>query len=243
MSTCTTARPLGALPNRLDPFGQILPTASARLRLRFAEAGGDGSGAGGDGEDGDGGDGSDALGDAGKKALDRMKGERNTARDALKAFTDLGVSPDQVKAWKDAQGKPDADKPAPAPDVDAITKKVREDLAKEFGAQNAVRLRGAEVRAQAAEMGFIKPTQALALVDQADLADVAVKDDGTVDAAAVKKLLADLAKDSPHLVTPEDTTASHRDAGIGASGGTGKPEVQPGRLRMQAAYAANTKKK
>jgi hypothetical protein len=58
----------------------------------------------------------------------------------------------------------------------------------------------------------------------------------------VKKLLDDLAKDSPHLLAKKDTTAGHRDAGVGAGGNPPAPVVQPGMGRLRNAYAESDKK-
>ena len=97
------------------------------------------------------------------------------------------------------------------------------------------------MRAQAAELGFIKPAQALALLDQAKLAEVPVNEDGDADEAAVKKLLEALKTDSPHLLKPTDTTADHRTAGIGATGSGAQPDVRPGADRLRQAYANTSK--
>ena len=236
----------GALPHRLDPFGQVARTHDDRFgRLRFADNGGDGSGAGGDGDgsgDGNGdGDGEGDLGDAGKKALDRMKQARNTAQQQLKAYADLGLTPDQVKELAEARAA------AQTPDEKKIREelepKIRAELETKVNERAANRLRGAEVRAQAAELGFIKPAQALALLDQKSLAEVDVDlDEDTVDAASVKKLLEALAKDSPHLVKPTDKTPSHQAAGIGSgSSGNSSENVGTGTSRLRHAYAEASK--
>lgn len=152
----------------------------------------------------------------------------------LRSFKGLGLTPDEIKVLKD--------KGADAPDPAELEKRIRQSLENDLRGTSDVRLRGAEVRAQAAGMGFVKPQQALALVDQAELAKVKVGDDGTVDEAAVKKLLDDLAKDSPHLLAKKDTTVGHREAGVGASGAATAPVVAPGIGRLRNAYAESDKK-
>lgn len=188
-----------------------------------------------------------ALGVADKGALaqylEKFETDRTRARQAvidqkdtqLRSFTELGLSPDEIKALKD--------KPGPTSEKDV--QKIIDDRVREVETAQTERLnakaRAAEVRAQAAELGFIKPTQALALLDQKKLAEVKVNDDGDADADEVKKLLEALKTDSPHLLKPTDTTAHHRDAGIGASGSGNPPEVRPGADRLRSAYANATK--
>lgn len=154
----------------------------------------------------------------------------------LRAFTELGLTADEIKALKEGAATAPSDKDIEKRIADATAKFEAEQTEK----SNA-KARSAEVRAQAAELGFIKPAQALALLDVKKLADVTVDDNGDADAASVKKLLEDLAKDSPHLLKPTDTTASHRDAGIGASGSGATPEVRPGADRLRQAYANTSK--
>lgn len=233
MTSCITPT-LGRLPRRMDRFGQITAAADPRLYLRFVEGGeGDGAGAG----DGEGaGDGAGELGDAGKQALDRMKSERNAARAEAKAFKDLGLSADEVKALRDNAPKPEN------VDPEKLEKTLRVQIEKDERARSAAKFRASSVREVAATLGFIDPREALALVDQKALAQVDVDDDDEVDTDEVKKLLSKLATDKPHLLKPTDTTADHRTAGIGATGSGTKPDVRPGVDRVRQAYA-NTPKK
>lgn len=237
----TTARPLlGALPHRFNRFGQIAPVSTVpRLRLRFADGEGGDGGAGGDGSSaGDGGDGADGnLGDAGKRAIDSMKNERNTARDALKAYTNLGATPEEIKALLDAR---DAGK---GPDEETIAKRVRSEVERETAEKTAARYRASNVREQAATLGFIDPKDALALLDGTKLAAVDVTADGDVDEDEIKKLLEELATKKPHLVKTKDGAADHRTAGIGSGSSGSKPDVQPGKARLAQAYADATKKR
>jgi len=50
MSAPAQRSPFGALPHRLDPFGQIAPSIDTRFRLRFIDPPNDGQGAGGGNE-------------------------------------------------------------------------------------------------------------------------------------------------------------------------------------------------
>ena len=155
----------------------------------------------------------------------------------LRAFTDLGLTAAEIKALKEGA--------ASAPSDKDIEKRISDATAKFEAEQNEksnAKARAAEVRAQAAELGFIKPAQALALLDAKKLADIKVDENGDADEDAVKKLLEDLKTDSPHLLKPTDTTADHRTAGIGASGSGTQPDVRPGIDRMRSAYANNPKK-
>lgn len=189
----------------------------------------------------------EALGVSDKGALaaylETFETDRTKARQAvieqkdatLRTFTELGLTPDEIKALKD--------KPGPTSEKDI--EKIINDRVKEVETAQTERLnakaRASEVRAQAAELGFIKPAQALALLDAKKLAGIPVNDDGDADEAAVKKLLEELKTDSPHLLKPTDTTAHHRDAGIGATGSGNPPDVRPGADRLRQAYANPTK--
>lgn len=153
----------------------------------------------------------------------------------LRAFTELGLTPEEIRELQSRPG------PTSEKDVQKIIDaRVAEVEAAQTERSNA-KARAAEVRAQAAELGFIKPAQALALLDAKKLAEVGVNDDGDADPDAVKKLLEALKTDSPHLLKPTDTTADHRTAGIGASGSDARSDVRPGVDRLRSAYA-NTPK-
>lgn len=155
---------------------------------------------------------------------------------ALRAFTELGLSADEIKALKDGASNAPSEK-----DIEKKIQKALDDANAVAAEKVAARSRASEVRAQAAELGFIKPAQALALLDPKKLAEVSVTDDGDADEAAVKKLLEELKADSPHLIKPTDTTADHRSAGIGASGSGTTSDVRPGADRLRQAYANTTK--
>lgn len=86
---------------------------------------------------------------------------------------------------------------ANASDLEKAITKARQEGASEVLTAANKRLLSAEARALAAEARFRNPALAVKAID---LSGVKVSDDGTVDAAAVKALLADLAKDDPYLV-------------------------------------------
>ena len=172
-------------------------------RLTFGDAvmeageGGEGEGAGADGGDGgqgagegggEGGEGeqtagAEALGDAGKKALDAMKAERNTAKAEKAALAA------ELKAFKDAAAL--ADKPA---DEQVIEKARQEARAEATDAANA-RLIKAEVKA--ASVGKLaNPELAQKLID---VSGITVDANGDVDADAVAAAVTELLTQYPSL--------------------------------------------
>ena len=122
----------------------------------------------------------DALGDAGKKALDAMKAERNAAKAEAKAVAD------ELAALKAAaEGKQvefEAEKKAREVEAGALAK------ANE-------RILKAEVRAAAAAK-LADPADALRFLD---LSVFEVGTDGDVDGAAVAAAIDDLIKNKPYL--------------------------------------------
>lgn len=127
-------------------------------------------------------DGADKLGDAGKKALDKMKAERAAAK---KAAAEEKKRADEL-ARKVAEFE-DRDKS----ELEKASGKA-ERLAEQFAkaTQRAVR---AEVRAAAGE--FADPEDAAAFLDLARYAD----DSGEIDTEAITSDLADLLERKPHL--------------------------------------------
>jgi DNA-binding transcriptional MerR regulator len=206
------------------------------IRYVEGEGGGDGGDGGEGGGDGEGADKDKDLGDAGQKALERMKERERTSRAEAKAYKDLGLTPDEIKALIDARDQ------ANAPDEEKIRKAAQRDAETAARDKFAGKLRASEVRAQAAELGFASPSDALALLPGDELAAVDVSEDDEVDAGEIKKLLEQLKTAKPYLLKPTDTTADHQTAGIGAAGSGKKPEVQPGLARMRSAYENSPKK-
>lgn len=227
-------------------FGQILghPT-KPRLRYFWDGDAGAGGGDGGAGSTGNtGGDGSTGNGDgepdpagaakpdAYAQALERMKTERQAARAEAKAFKDLGLSVEEIAELKAAR-----DKAQGGPTEEQLRAQALRDAEKAVAERYAAKAREVAVREQANLLGFHSPKAALALLDREALAKVDVTDD-EADGPAVKKLLEALATAEPYLVKAAGPTyGSARDAGIGAVGGSSKPDPGPGQSRIRAAYA------
>lgn len=171
--------------------------------------------------------GAEDLGDAGKKALDTMKGERNAARDELrpwKAVADeLGLTPEKVRELAAASnGKPI--------DVDQVRKEARDEALKSVG-QIAVR---ANVKAQATGR-LADPADALAFID---LSQFEVTEDGDVDEQAIGAAIDDLLEQKPHLAAQGGQKWQGGSDG-GARNDPPKPEPKPGLDRLRHAYQSN----
>ena len=164
------------------------------LDLRM-EAGDDDQGADDGGQDdGEPDSGTDALGDAGKQALDRMKTQRNAARDELRAFKALGLSVEDIKALQ--SGKPAGDsKTGDAPDADEIQRRAD---AKATAAANARVLRS-EVKAAAAGR-LADPADAHKFLD---LSQFEVDSDGNVDEDEIAEAIEDLISKKPYLAAAQ----------------------------------------
>ncbi|ROR91762.1 hypothetical protein [Nocardioides aurantiacus] len=106
---------------------------------------------------------------------------------------------------------------ANATELEKAVAKARAEGAAEVQSSANTRLVNAEARALAAEQKFRNPGLAVKAID---LRDVKVSDDGTPDAAAIKTLLADLAKDEPYLID-EGKNTPRPDPTQG--GGQGRP--------------------
>lgn len=98
---------------------------------------------------------------------------------------------------KAAKTRLDEIEAANATELEKAIKKAREEGASEVRSGANDRLVRAEARAIAAEAKFRNPGLAIKAID---LSEVEVSDDGTPDAAAIKTLLADLAKEEPYLI-------------------------------------------
>jgi hypothetical protein len=162
------------------------------------------------------------LGDAGKQALDRMKADRQKARAEAADLRERLNALEAERAGVDAK---------------SIEQQLRTQIEQDANTRAAGMLRNAEVRAVAAELGFINPADAAALLPAADLADIDVTPDGTVDSAGVRTLLEHLTASRPYLLKPTDSTADHRTAGIGGVGSAAKPEFSDPMQRIAYAYS------
>lgn len=161
----------------------------------------------GDGTDGqDDGEGTDALGDAGKQALDRMKEQRNAARAEARAFKALGKTPEELQALLTGQKGADV-----VPDPEAIKAEGRREAIAEANA----RILRSEIKAAAA--GKVAPDVIADLPKLLDLSALEVDADGNVDEDEIAEAIETLLKNKPSLAAQRD----QRFKG-GADGGTRK---------------------
>lgn len=104
------------------------------------------------------------------------------------------------------------------------------------------RLRAAEARALAAEAKFVSPTLA---VKALDLDDVEVKDDGSVDAGAIKAKLKELAESGAFVIDDgkggKRPKPDHSQGGGGGDGKTGGGSVAEVMAERRAAREARNK--
>lgn len=162
--------------------------------VRFANIGllslmaGEGDGGGGDGSDGsddsgddDGEDDGDAekLGDAGKKALDKIRGDLRAER----------------KARRDAESK------LAAKETNDANETARREAQDAATAKANIKILKSEVKAAAATLGFHDPADAHKFLD---LDDFDVDDDGDVDADALKSGLQALMAEKPYLAKSQE---------------------------------------
>lgn len=148
-------------------------------------------------------DGADALGDAGKKALDRMKAEKAAARKEAAAERKKAT-----EALRKVQEFEDRDKS----ELDKATSKAEK--AQETASRAIKRSVLAEVKAAASDFADVE--DAAAFLDLSSYAD----DDGEVDTEAIATDLAALLERKPHLrrpaAVPEKKKQPKPDPGQGA---------------------------
>lgn len=197
----------------------IRPLILSKPRLRFVEGAADGA-AGSDAEDEqvdeaqdadqadeqDNTEGEESLGDAGKRALDAMKAQRNAER--LKART-AQTELDRIKAELALK-----DKPA---DEQALEAAKNEGRAEAVKAAN-VRILKSELKA-AATGKLADPTDAALYIN---LDDFDVNDNGDVDSDALNEAISDLIVRKPHLAARKPSRFDG-DADQGAKGKTSRP--------------------
>lgn len=191
-----------------------------------ADGAGDGDGEGGDGQGAGDGDesGESQLGDAGKKAIDRMKADKRAAeRRAAAAEAEL----EKIRT----EGLSEQEKAV------ALARKEGET---EATTKANARLVRAEAKALAAAAKFRDAGDVIAQLGD-KLSGITVDEDGEVDQAALKALVDDLAKNKPYLVDSGTTTATAADAGIGTTGTKQPSDPGPGRNRIRAAIEAGSK--
>lgn len=248
---CTQAPVYGRIPLNADPFGLMLGQQVNMLpRLRFAGDGGAGAGAGGsgggdggaggagdgaggagagEGAGGDGGAGGDdpKLDAPGVRALERVKLERAAAKEALKGYESLGMTPEQIKELVE---KHDPKNP------ERVAKEAERTATAAANERVATVLRNSAINSAATALQFANPDDALRFLDADAVKKLDVDlDKLTADQDGAKTLLEALVKDRPYLVT--NSAGDHRDAGIGSRGAGSTPEPTAGLGRLQAAYA------
>jgi len=158
-------------------------------------------------------EGEDSLADAGKKALNAMKAERNAARQDAK---DAKAERDALKAERENAGKP-------AEEL-ALTEAEKRGEAKATQAANARILRS-ELKS-AAKGKLADPADALAFLN---LDDFEVGDDGEVDSDELEAAIDALLAKKPHLAAG---TPRRFDGGAD-QGGRGK-DAKPAQLTQES---------
>lgn len=148
-------------------------------------------------------EGVEQLGDAGKRALDRMKQERNEARTALKSFQELGLSAESLAEIVQKHTEHDQE---------AALSKARQEGVAEARKGFEQQLRAMAVREQAAGMKFHDPAAAVLFLGDR-LSEVSFDGDA-VDVESVRALLSDVVEKNPYLVQKEE--GSYSDTGLGA---------------------------
>lgn len=150
-------------------------------------------------------DGADQLGDAGKKALDRMKAQRNDARRENRELK---------RQLEEAIRKPDGED---GPDLE----QVKADARREAIAAANKRIIRSEVRAAATAAAFNDPADALQYLD---LDAFEVDDDGNVDPEEIGDAIAELLKTKPYLAAAQGGKRFQGGADGGPrNGGKNKP--------------------
>lgn len=176
----------------------------------------------------------DALGDPGKKALDRMKAQRNKFRDELAALKAAGGDVNAAKALKTSLAAANAD------ELKTLRQQVAELTAKaegreaEYAAEQAKReaesealakangrILRSEVRAAAAGK-LTDPADALLYLD---LTQFEVDDDGNVDTEELSDAIDELLRTKPYLSVSAQGGNSRFKGG--ADGGTRKGSKPP----------------
>lgn len=167
-------------------------------------------------------EGADQLGDAGKKALDSMKGQRNAARTELASVKEQLAA---LQAERDNAGK------SPEEQQLAQARKDGETAATQRFNELLV---GAELRA-AAKGKLADPSDAALYLK---LSDFQVTEDGTVDADALNEAIDDLLTRKPHLAAAAQSRFQG-DAGQGNRGEKLKPQITESELNSMTPAQIN----
>lgn len=143
--------------------------------------------------------GADALGDAGKKALNEMKAERNQAKaEAAQIRAQLDALQAQI-AGKETEHKAAIE-----------AQRVRDEAAAEANKRANERILAAEIRAAAAGK-LADPADALLHIKPSTFE---VGEDGSTDAAAIAAAVDDLIKSKPYLAAATAPKFGSADAGV-----------------------------
>ncbi len=138
--------------------------------------------------------GAEALGDAGKKALDAMKADRNAARAEAKRIAD------EFAAFKaQAEGK----------EAEYTATVEQQRVKDEALAAANLKIAKANLRAEAAGK-LADPTDALTFID---VSEFEVDDDGNTDPAALSAAIEDLIKNKPYLAAQGKRFQGEADGG------------------------------
>lgn len=157
--------------------------------------------------------GADQLGDAGKKALDRMKAERKQLKDQLNAYKGLGLSAEDLRALIEKSQEDSAK---------AEQARQRQEAESAALSKANERLIRAEVKA-AATGKLANPALALRLLD---LKSFDVNDDGEVDSGAISDAISALLESDPYLGVTQGETKRFQGTGDGGpKGNAGKPQL------------------
>lgn len=215
--------PAAAVEQSLRPMMHRIPPG-----VRFIEGGEQGGnepGADG-GEGGDSGEPGEGAGKEGENGKTFTQAELDrilTGR--LAKFSDY----DDLKAELDRLRE------STASDQDKALAAARKEAAEEATKGADTRLKRAESRALAAELGFHDPSEAHVFIDLEQVPMV----DGDVDTKALRQTLSEAAEKRPYLL--KDPGREAGDVGIGRKGST--PEPEPGVARMESAFDAAFAKK
>lgn len=146
----------------------------------------EGADSGGEGQDED-----KPLGPQGESALRAEKEKRKAAQAELRAFKELGLTPEQI-AELTRKGKGDGDEPK-GPDPDEIRRQAQREVQ-----EMVLRDRVAD-KIEAKARAFADPEDAVAILLRNSKIDDFI-DDGKIDVDAITEALNDLGKNKPHLL-------------------------------------------
>lgn len=162
----------------LDENGQPAADADDNASDDSGDQGGDDSG--------------DQLGEAGTKALERMKAERKQLKSELRQFKELGLSPEEIRNLRSPKKDDNGDD---APDLDQVRAEVQREATEKANA----RILRSEVKAAAAGK-LADPADAHRFLD---LSEFEVDADGNVDETEIADAIADLIKSKPYLAVQD----------------------------------------